>query len=221
MRRALALFILLGGPAVADDDPRRHLRRRPERDGPGVLLARPREPPRRRPPRSSAVIRAVRPDVLLLTGFDHDLRGRALAAFARCCGEGPDGIDYPHRFHAPVNAGRPSGFDLDGDGRLMGWGDAFGWGKFPGHGGMAILSRLPIDAAAARTFRAPALGRPAGRRAAAAAGRRARSPSRGAGGAPLSSRSHWDVPVLLPGGARLHLLASQPDAAALRRARRA
>ena len=35
----------------------------------------------------------------------------------------------------------------------MGWNDAFGWGKFPGHGGMAILSRLPIDAAAARSFR--------------------------------------------------------------------
>ena len=178
------------------------------RDGAGVLLRDLADPD----PTTAAiatVIRAVRPDVLLLTGFDTDLRGRALAAFAALLDAGPDGIDYPHSFNAPVNAGEPSGHDLDGDGRTMGSNDGFGWGKFPGHGGMAILSRLPIDTAGARTFRLlrwadlPGAelpvrtdGTPFPDAAAQAALR-------------LSSRSHWDVPVLA-GATRLHLLAASP-----------
>ena len=51
----------------------------------------------------------MRPDVLVLQKFDHDLRGRALAAFADLLRAGPEGIDYPHRFAAPVNAGGPPG----------------------------------------------------------------------------------------------------------------
>ena len=65
------------------------------RDGAGVLLRDLADPD----PTTAAiatVIRAVRPDVLLLTGFDTDLRGRALAAFAALLDAGPDGIDYPH-----------------------------------------------------------------------------------------------------------------------------
>jgi hypothetical protein len=148
--------------------------------------------------------------VLLLTRFDHDAKGRALAAFAGLLRAGPDGIDYAYTFDAPVNAGELSGLDLDGDGLTMGWNDAFGWGKYPGHGGMAILSRLPLDAAAARSFRAlrwrdlPGADmpvRPDGGPwpdAEAAAAMR------------LSSRAHWDVPVVLPDGGRLHLLAANP-----------
>lgn len=156
------------------------------------------------------VIRTVRPDVLLLTGFDHDLRGRALAAFAARLGEGAEGIDYGWSFHPPVNAGVVSGHDLDGDTLLNGWGDARGWGRFPGHGGMALLSRLPIDAEAARTFRElvwadlPWAGLPVhpdGTPWPDAAAQAVR---------PLSSRSHWDVPVVLPDGGRLHLLAAYP-----------
>ncbi len=157
-----------------------------------------------------AVIRAVRPDVLLMTRFDHDLRGRALTAFLDLLREGSDGIDYPFVFDAAVNSGEVSGLDLDGDGMLMGWGDAWGWGKFPGHGGMALLSRLPVDTGAARTFRmlrwadlpgaelpATPEGEPWPDAGTLAAFR-------------LSSRSHWDVPVILPGGGQLHLLASNP-----------
>jgi hypothetical protein len=109
-----------------------------------------------------------------------------------------------------VKAGAPSGRDLDGDPLLMGWGDALGWGRFPGHGGMALVSRLPLDAEGARTFRklswaslpwaelpVHADGAPWPDAAAQAA-------------RPRSSRSHWDVPVVLPGGGRLHLLAACP-----------
>jgi hypothetical protein len=184
------------------------------RDGPGLLLhdLRADADPAKDPALDAVlrIVRLVRPDVLVLQKFDHDLRGRALAAFAARLAEGPDGIDYPHRFHAPVNAGRPSRLDLDGDGLTMGWADGLGFGKFPGHGGMAILSRLPIDDAGVRTFRtllwqdlpnARLPARPDGTPFPSAAAEAI---------LPLSSRSHWDVPVLLPGGGRLHVLTANP-----------
>ena len=157
-----------------------------------------------------AVIRAVRPDVLLLTGFDHDLHGLALAAFAARLAEGEGGIDYPHRFHPPGNEGRVSGRDLDGDALLTGWGDALGWGRFPGHGGMALLSRLPLDVAGARSFREVLWADLPWAELPVHADRRPWPDPAAQAARPLSSRSHWDVPVLLPGGGRLHLLAAYP-----------
>ncbi|WP_297976019.1 endonuclease/exonuclease/phosphatase family protein, partial [uncultured Amaricoccus sp.] len=155
------------------------------RAAPGLLLADLADPdPQIRA--AAEIIRAVRPDVLLLTGIDDDAGGLALDAFRSLIAQGSRGLAYAHAFHAQVNAGDPSFRDLDGDGRTTGWGDAWGWGKFPGHGGMALLSRLPL--AEPRTFRLHPWDE----------GRR------------LSSRSHWDVPVLLPDGRRLHLLASNP-----------
>jgi hypothetical protein len=210
MKPLLALaFLLLAPPALADT-----LRVATwdigfTRDGAGVLLADLADPDDG-VRAAAAVLRSVRPDVLLLTGFDHDLRGRALETFAALLATGPDRLDYPARFHAPVNAGEPSGRDLDGDGRTVQPPDAFGWGRFPGHGGMAILSRLPIDADAARSFRllpwsalpgADLPRRPDG------------TPFPDADSQALlrlSSRAHWDVPAVLPDGTRLHLLAANP-----------
>lgn len=210
MRSLLALLLVLASPLHAETLRVATFEPGLSRDGAGVLLG---DLTGELDPdvvAALAVIRTTRPDVLLLTRFDHDPRGRALAAFAGLLRDGTDGIDYPHSFQAPVNAGLPSGLDLDGDGLVSGWNDALGWGKYPGHGGMAILSRLPLDAAAARTFRdlrwadlpgatlpAHPDGRPWPDPEAAAAFR-------------LSSRSHWDVPVILPDGSRLHLLAANP-----------
>jgi hypothetical protein len=180
------------------------------RDGPGLLLHELATEPKPATRAVAAVIRAARPDILLLTGFDQDFRGRALDAFRALLARGEDGVDYPHAFAPPGNEGVPSGLDLDDDGRSMGRGDAFGWGRFPGNGGMALLSRLPLDPADARSF--------AALRWAALPG--ADLPLRPDGSAfpdparqaalRLSSRSHWDVPVLLPDGTRLHLLAANP-----------
>lgn len=180
------------------------------REGAGVLLQELAGTPEADVAGVVAVIRAVRPDVLLLTGFDDDPRGRAIDAFRDLLRQGEDGIDYPERFHAPSNGGEPSGLDIDGDGRTSGWSDGFGWGKFRGAGSMVLLSRLPVDAEAARTFRLLPWRELPG----------AALPVREDGGPfpdeatqgllRLSSRSHWDVPVVLPGGARLHLLASNP-----------
>jgi hypothetical protein len=87
-----------------------------------------------------ATITQVGPDVLVLTDFDYDLDNLALAAFA-------DLIDppYPYRYARRPNTGMPTGQDMDRNGRLGEARDAQGYGMFNGNGGMAILSRLPID----------------------------------------------------------------------------
>lgn len=211
MRALLLSLLLIAAPAVAKD----RLRIATYdvglvRDGAGVLLRDLREKPDERINATVAIIQAVRPDVLLLTGFDHDAKGRARDAFRALLQAGPEGIDYSHAWSGPINAGEPSGHDLDGDGLTMGWADNWGWGKFPGHGGMALLSTLPIDRASIRTFNtfrwADLPGADLPRREdgtlwpdpEAARARR------------LASKGFWDVPVTLPTGARIHLLASNP-----------
>lgn len=166
------------------------------RAGPGLLLHDLRRPPKPDIAAVVAVIQAARPDILLLNGFDHDFRGIALAAFRDLLRQGSAGIDYTAVLDAPVNAGVPTGRDLDGDGRTNGWKDARSWGRFPGQGGMALLSRFPIQGA--RTFRDFAWRDLPGGDAAA--------------DLPLATRSFWDVAVILPDGARLRLLASNPTA---------
>ena len=113
---------------------------------------------------------------------------------------------YPARFALRPNTGLATGLDLDGDGRTGGPGDAQGFGRFSGQGGMAILSRLPVDEAAVTDLSAllwadlpgadlPRLpdGMPFPSAAAMAVQR-------------LSTTGHWDVPLILPDGGRLHLL---------------
>ncbi|MEX0310192.1 MAG: endonuclease/exonuclease/phosphatase family protein, partial [Tateyamaria sp.] len=87
-----------------------------------------------------AVIARADADVLALQGIDYDLTAEALGRFAGAAG-------YDHYFALRPNTGRPTGLDMDGDGRLGGPRDAQGYGRFSGQGGMAILSRLPVDAA--------------------------------------------------------------------------
>ncbi|MBY0395175.1 MAG: endonuclease/exonuclease/phosphatase family protein, partial [Thermoleophilia bacterium] len=168
------------------------------REGPGLLL---RDILSGSDPQIAAaarVIAAADPDILLLTGVDYDRRLAALSAFAAVLRAG--GADYPYLFAFRPNTGSMTALDLDGDGRLRGPGDAQGWGRFAGAGGMALLSRLPIDTGGARDFSGLLW---------------ADLPGALAGGVPqsdlairrLSTTGHWDVPVLLPEGGRLSLLA--------------
>jgi hypothetical protein len=148
----------------------------------------------------AAVMAEISPDAILLTSFDYDREGRALAALAEVLAEA--GAPYPHRFAFPPNTGRASGLDLDGDGELGGPGDAQGFGYFAGQGGMAILSRLPIAADEARDFSGllwrdlpGALLSEAGLSPEALAAQR------------LSTTGHWAVPLNLPDGGRFTLFA--------------
>lgn len=84
----------------------------------------------------------LKPDVVLLTRIDHDLRLVAIGALQKRLAH--MGAPYPFVYAPPSNRGLATGVDLDGDGRLNGYDDAQGYGRFTGDGGMAILSRYPI-----------------------------------------------------------------------------
>nr|WP_246156621.1 endonuclease/exonuclease/phosphatase family protein [Aquicoccus porphyridii] len=88
------------------------------------------------------VIARVRPDILLLLDIDFDFEARALGALnARIAAAGHR---FDHAFTKRPNSGMATDLDLDGDGRRGGPGDAQGFGRFAGEGGMAVLSRWPI-----------------------------------------------------------------------------
>jgi hypothetical protein len=161
-------------------------------------------------------IQRVRPDVLLINEFDFDARGLAARLFQRnYLSVGHNGaapIHYPFRFVAPSNTGIPSGFDLDNNGTVGGGNDAFGFGDFPGQFGMAVFSRFPILRHRVRTFQLFLWKDMPG----------ALLPDDPATPAPadwyspeelavfrLSSKSHWDLPVLI-GGKVVHTLVSHP-----------
>ncbi|WP_299637092.1 endonuclease/exonuclease/phosphatase family protein [uncultured Ruegeria sp.] len=88
------------------------------------------------------VIAAARPDIIALQGIDWDLDGAALSALSEKLRDA--GLDFPYHFSTRPNAGLETPLDLDGDGQTQGPGDAQGWGKFTGHGGVAVLSRFEI-----------------------------------------------------------------------------
>jgi hypothetical protein len=162
------------------------------------------------------IIQRVRPDILLLQEFDFDAGGESLRGFqANYLARSQNGqspIQFAHSFLAPSNTGVPSGFDLDRDGQIAGGGDALGFGEFPGQYGMAVLSRFPIDARRARTFRnflwrdMPGALLPDDSASPAPADW---YPREQLARLPLSSKSHWDLPVKV-GRVTLHLLASHP-----------
>lgn len=113
------------------------------RNGPGILL---RDIRRAEADvlRARDTITALAPDILLLLDFDWDLTGAALSAFGALLTEG--GHAMPHTLAPRPNTGIATGLDLDGDGRLGTNDDAQGWAEFAGGGGLALLSRWPIDA---------------------------------------------------------------------------
>lgn len=168
--------------------------------------------------RIAAVIQHIRPDVVLLNEFDYDTDERAAELFQRRYLEsaqaGQEPIHYAYRYSAPVNTGEPSGLDLDGDGTSDGPNDAWGFGKHPGQYGMLVLSRFPIDTVGARSFRTfpwkdlPDARQPKYPAESIEAGR-AYYPETIWNALRLSSKSHWDLPVVTPLGL-VHLLASHP-----------
>nr|BFF19813.1 endonuclease/exonuclease/phosphatase family protein [Promicromonospora thailandica] len=165
------------------------------------------------------MIQHADPDVVLLNEFDYSAGADPYAAadlFRQNYLEVPQGtgepVEYPYAFVAPVNTGVPSGFDLNNDGTVGGGDDALGFGLFPGQYGMLVLSKYPIQHRAVRTFQHfrwqdmpgallpddPATPAPADWYSAEELAV-----------LPLSSKSHWDVPVRV-GRETVHVLAAHP-----------
>jgi len=162
----------------------------------------------------ATILQVVRPDVVLLLEVDRDpaVTAALLDGYVKADVGVPKGpLDYPYVYAPPTNTGVPSGLDLDRDGSLGGPGDALGFGRFPGHYGMLVLSRYPLagpvqcagtrlwrDIPGARLPDDPATDAPGDWYDDAALQR-----------LPLSSKNHCDVVLSTPGGP-LHLLVSHP-----------
>lgn len=161
------------------------------------------------------IIQLVRPDVLLLNEFDYIADSdKGIKAFITNYLNKDQGdakaINYPYFYYNTVNTGQPSPYDLDNDGKATGTGaDAWGYGFYPGQYGMVLLSKFPIDVNNVRTFQhfkwrdMPNF-----------------MPTKKADGSPwyskeawhefpLSSKSHWDIPLNI-NGKTVHVLASHP-----------
>lgn len=167
------------------------------------------------------IVQTVRPDILLINEFDYVPNNTAANLFNQnylnvgSPGFAPTNFNY--RFTAPSNTGIATGFDLNHNGVAVttvgapGYGDdAKGFGQFPGQYGMAIFSKYPIVTSDVRTFQnflwrdMPGALLPT-------------DPTTGApwyspaelNVLPLSSKSHWDIPINVD-GTIVHVLASHP-----------
>jgi endonuclease/exonuclease/phosphatase family metal-dependent hydrolase len=165
----------------------------------------------------AAILHRVRPDVVLLNEFDFQAGVEAAALLQRNyldaaahAAEAGAPLAYPYHFSAPVNTGVDSGLDLDNDGELHGPGDAWGYGRFPGQYGMLLLSRYPLDTGQVRSFQTFRWADMPGALRPELPDGTPFHPDEVWAQLRLSSKSHWDVPVTLPGGETLHLLASHP-----------
>jgi endonuclease/exonuclease/phosphatase family metal-dependent hydrolase len=163
--------------------------------------------------KAAEILQRVRPDVLLINEIDFDPERRNVALFQeRYLAHGQGGqapLSYEHSFFEPVNTGESTGLDLDNDGASDGPGDAYGFGRYPGQYGMALLSRFPL-AGEARTLRmllwrsVPGNLIPDGRD-----GRPEWYDEREVEELRLSSKSHWDVPIDVA-GTIVHVLSAHP-----------
>lgn len=166
--------------------------------GPGLVLQSLAEGGDAQQQASVQVLAKLNADVVLVTGLDFDAQGQTVAALAALLAQAD--APYPYVLALRPNFGLATAFDLDGNGRLGEPRDAMAYGRYAGEGGMAVLSRLPIDTAQIRDFSAflwadlpqsltpdtdPAL----------------RGVQR------LSSGGHYEIPVTLPDGQTLRLLA--------------
>lgn len=179
------------------------------------------------------IIQQINPDVLLINEFDYvesdPLQPVRLFQqnYLSVSQNGATPVQYSYAYIAPSNTGIATGFDLNNDGVAVttpgtpGYGDdSFGFGNFPGQFGMVLLSKYPIDTDSVRTFQTflwkdmpgnlltndPTVDNPA-------------TPvNENLGGfySPeeqailrLSSKSHWDIPILVDGQV-IHVLASHP-----------
>jgi hypothetical protein len=178
------------------------------------------------------IIQRVRPDVLLINEFDYEPGGALARAFLKnylnVGHNGAAAIDYRYWFVAPSNTGIHSGYDLDNNGTVNSTpndppgtnptygNDSLGFGDFPGQYGMVVYSNLPIRTSKIRTFQHFLWKDMPGARLPDDSSTLAPRDWYNAAELaifPLSSKSHWDVPIRVDGGGRegiVHFLVSHP-----------
>ena len=140
------IFILFTVPLYADTIRVGIFHTELERKAPGLLY---RDILRNEDDTDAAIARVAQAncDVIVLLDFDYDHHLLTLKAFAQAVRD-TGGPDYFVQYALRPNTGTPSYIDLNMDGRLGTPKDAQGYGWFSGQGGMAVLSRSPINAAA-------------------------------------------------------------------------
>jgi len=95
-------------------------------------------------------ITAYTPDILILQGIDYDHQNVAARAFSQLLNQ--NGHPLPYVLMPPTNTGVPTGLDMDGDRKFGTPRDAQGYGRFFGHGSVAILSKFPIQIEQVQSF---------------------------------------------------------------------
>lgn len=162
------------------------------------------------------IIQRVDPDVILINEFDF-VEGDAAADlfqenYLSVSQNGATPVEYPFHFVAPSNTGIPSDFDFNNDGSIGGPEDALGFGFFPGQFGMVVYSKFPIVGEDVRTFQNFLWRDMPGAMLPDDPG----TPESADWYSPdeleifrLSSKSHWDIPVMVDGEV-VHVLTSHP-----------
>jgi uncharacterized repeat protein (TIGR01451 family) len=179
------------------------------------------------------IIQLNNPDVLLINEFDYASANPLQVIqllqqnYLGISQNGATPVHYPYVYIAPSNTGISSGFDLNNNGAAVttlgtpGYGDdAFGFGNFPGQFGMLLLSKYPIDTPNVRTSQNflwkdmpgnlltsdPTVDNPA---TAVNENLNGFYSADEINALRLSSKSHWDVPIIV-NGVTVHVLVSHP-----------
>jgi len=162
------------------------------------------------------IIQRVNPDIILLNEFDrvnnsHENIRYFINQYLNQGQNSQTKVNYPYFYQGSVNTGVKVKGDLNQDGESNQQpSDTHGFGYFEGHFGMVLLSKYPIDEKKIRTFQKfkwhdmP----------------NALKPVTPETNQPwysddvwqelrLSSKSHWDVPIII-NGKTIHILASHP-----------
>ncbi len=161
------------------------------------------------------IIQRIDPDILLLNEFDYtDDQGKNLQLFVNnylaVSQGGQTPIEYKYYFQAPVNTGVIAKNDLNGDGQITLPNDTYGFGYYPGHYGMALLSKFPIDNKQIRTFQNFKWKNMPGALIPKVPETNTNYYSEQAwDDFRLSSKSHWDIPLIIKDKI-VHVLASHP-----------
>lgn len=112
------------------------------RKGPGLMLRALTDRPDDQATAVIAVLAHADADVLVLGGVDFDYALAGMHALRDRLADA--GLPYPHIAAASPVSGRPSGVDVDDDGRLGEPEDAMGYGWFRGDSGLVVFSRYPL-----------------------------------------------------------------------------